>query len=127
MKVSNWSRSAILGAAVTFAPLGALLLPNSVAFAGEGGVGHSHSSTPATKDQVLETAKKVKAKLIGDGKVGAAFKDIVPDTAEQKEFKGKKEWVVTFKDPNAADKSKETLFLFFSLTGNYLASNFTGK
>lgn len=96
------------------------------AWAGGGGVGHSHSTKPATKEEILDTSKKVRDKLVSDGKVEITWKAIEPDGAEQKEFKNKKEWVVTFKDPKATDKSKESLYMFFSLTGNYLATNFTG-
>lgn len=92
------------------------------------GVGHSHSHEPASKDQILETAKKVRENLIKEDKIQASWQTVEPSGAEQKAFKnGKTEWVVTFKDPLAADKTKETLFMFFSLGGNYLASNFTGK
>jgi hypothetical protein len=38
-----------------------------------------------------------------------------------------KEWKVAFKDPGAKDKSKETLYMFFTMTGNFIAANFTGK
>jgi hypothetical protein len=34
---------------------------------------------------------------------------------------------VTFKDANAKDKSKETLYMFFTLPGNFIAANFTGQ
>jgi hypothetical protein len=97
------------------------------ALAGPGAVGHTHSKTPATKDEVLATSKKVRDQLITDGKIEASWKDIVPSDAEQKDFSGKKEWVVTFKNPNATDKAKATLYIFLALNGNYLASNFTGK
>ncbi len=97
------------------------------AFASGSGVGHSHSKSPATKDEVTETAKKVRDKLISDGKIDASWKDIAPESTEPKDFGKKKEWVVSFKDAKATDKAKETLYLFFSETGNYLAVNFTGK
>ena len=33
----------------------------------------------------------------------------------------------TFKEPGAADKAKETLYMFFTVQGNFIAANFTGK
>lgn len=34
---------------------------------------------------------------------------------------------MTFKDPAAKDKAKETLYVFFTLPGNFIAANFTGQ
>jgi hypothetical protein len=34
---------------------------------------------------------------------------------------------VTFKDAAAKDKTKETLYMFFTPAGNFIASNFTGQ
>ncbi len=110
--------------------LALVALPAFRALADGGGVAHTHSHTPASKEQILDVAKKMRDKLITDGKVDASWKAIEPDSAEQKEFgekKKKKEWVVTFKDPKATDKAKGTLYMYFSLPGNYLAANFTGK
>ncbi len=114
-------------AALGISALSALPFATQQVLAGDSGVGHTHSHSPATKDKILDIAKGVRDKLIADGKVGATWKGIEPDGAEQKDFGKKREWVVTFKDPKAADKTKETLYLFFSLPGNYLAANYTGK
>ena len=43
------------------------------------------------------------------------------------EGKKGKEWKVTFKDPAAKDKTKETLYMFFTQPGNFIAANFTGQ
>ena len=127
MKISSLCRTLVLGSTLGLAStVGFLSLTAGPALAGPGGAGHSHE--PASKDQVLVSSKKARDRLIKDGKIDAVWQDIAPDNAEQKTFKsGKKEWVVTFKDPKAADKAKETLYIFFSNTGNFLASNFTGK
>jgi hypothetical protein len=34
---------------------------------------------------------------------------------------------VSFKNPSAKDKAKETLYVFMTLPGNYIAANFTGQ
>ena len=34
---------------------------------------------------------------------------------------------MTFKDPSAKDKAKETLCIFFTAPGNFIAANFTGQ
>jgi Family of unknown function (DUF6488) len=38
-----------------------------------------------------------------------------------------KEWKVRYSNPAAADKAKQTLFIFFSHSGNFIAANFTGQ
>jgi len=37
------------------------------------------------------------------------------------------EWVVTYKNDKESDSAKRTLYVFFSLDGVYIATNFTGK
>jgi hypothetical protein len=49
------------------------------------------------------------------------------DKIEVVEGKKGKEWKVSFKDPAAKDKSKETLYIFFTVTGNFIAANHTGQ
>ena len=34
---------------------------------------------------------------------------------------------MTFKDAAAKDKSKETLYMFFTAPGNFIAANYTGQ
>ncbi|MCU0925878.1 MAG: DUF6488 family protein [Hydrogenophaga sp.] len=34
---------------------------------------------------------------------------------------------MSFKNPAATDASKQTLYLFFSQPGNFIAANFTGQ
>jgi hypothetical protein len=43
------------------------------------------------------------------------------------EGKKGKEWKVTFKDTAAKDKTKETRYMFFTPSGNFIAANFTGQ
>jgi hypothetical protein len=97
------------------------------AFASGAGVGHSHSKRPFTKEEILKSSEEVRDKLIKDGKIDPTWKTIKPSDAIEKEFKKGKEWVVTFKNPAATDKSKESLYLFYALNGNFLASNYTGN
>lgn len=122
----NFARNVIAGLSIAIASTLTAGWASS-AFGGGGGIGHSHSTKPASKEEILDTSKKVKDKLITDGKIAATWKDIAPEGAEQKEYGSKKEWVVTFKDPMSTDKAKERLYLFFSVTGNYLTANHTGK
>ena len=97
------------------------------AFADAGGACHFHGKKQASEEVVLDCAAKRKQKLISSNKIDAGWKDIKHEKAEQVEGKKGKEWLVTFKDPAAKEKSKETLYIYFSLSGNFIAANFTGK
>jgi len=103
------------------------LFPAVPAFASEGGSCHFHGSTPAKEAVVLGCAGQRKDALAASGKIDAAWKTLKHDKIEQVDGKKGKEWKVTFKDPAAKDKTKETLFVFFTLPGNFIAANFTGQ
>lgn len=89
---------------------------------------HFHGSKAASEATVLTCSDVHKSRLIKKGTIQPVWAHIKHDSIQQVEGKkGKKEWKVVFKDPAAADKSKETLYMFFSVSGNLLASNFTGQ
>lgn len=88
---------------------------------------HFHGSAAATQETVSGCAVKHQQKLVAGGKIDKAWLAIKPSTLEQVDGKRGKEWKVTFKDPAAADKAKENLYMFFTAQGNLIAANFTGK
>lgn len=108
----------VVGATLVFSPMG---------IAGPGGTCHFHGSKPATEIIVVDCAMQRKAALVSTGKLDRSWEAAKVDKAEQTDGKNGKEWRVTFKDPAAKDKSKETLFVFFTLSGNFIAANFTGQ
>lgn len=99
----------------------------SAAFAAVGGGCHFHGDTPASQQTVVDCASKRKDALITSGKLDASWKPVRQDKVEQIEGKKGKEWKVSFKNASSTDKTKDTLYMFFSLPGNFLAANFTGK
>lgn len=100
---------------------------SSQALASGGSDCHFHGGKVAPEDTVLMCAAKHKERLISKGKIDASWRDLKHEKIEQVEGKKGKEWLVTFKDVAAKDKTKETLFMYFTLAGNFLAVNFTGK
>jgi hypothetical protein len=46
---------------------------------------------------------------------------------KDKPVEGGKAWKLSFKNPGAADKTKDTLYLFYSLPGIFIAPNHTGQ
>ena len=65
--------------------------------------------------------------LVKNGKLDAAWSALTPEKIEAVEGKKGQEWKVTFKNASAQDKTKATLYMFFTLPGNFIAANFTGQ
>lgn len=89
--------------------------------------GHSHSHDPVDKTKAEEVAKKSIAMLVKKGKISSSWESVSVANAEKKKFGDKMEWVVSFKNDKISDASKQTLYVFLSLTGDYIAANYTGK
>lgn len=88
--------------------------------------GHGHSHGPVSADKVMVKAdKKVKA-LIKAGKIDKSWAGKT-SVAEKKRFKNGEEWVVAYNNPSIKDAGKQKLYLFFSLSGRYIAANYTGN
>ncbi len=105
----------------------ATLLWAPAAFASPGGSCHFHGNKPASEATVSGCAAQRKDALVKGGKLDASWSVVKQEKIEQVEGKKGKEWKVTFKDAAARDKAKETLYMFFTPTGNFIASNFTGQ
>ena len=107
--------------------LGLALATSTPSIAGPGGSCHFHGSAPASEAVVLDCATQRKATLVTAGKLDKSWQLPKADKVEQVEGKKGKEWRVTFNDPAAKDKAKQTLYMFFTLPGNFIAANFTGQ
>ncbi|MDO9195929.1 DUF6488 family protein [Rhodoferax sp.] len=97
------------------------------AFAGAGGGCHFHGHAPVKEALVVGCASDYKDSLASKGKIDASWKSVRLDKAETVEGKNMKEWKLTFKNPAEKDATKQTLYMFYTLTGNFIAANFTGK
>ena len=104
-----------------------LSLVSAPVFSSPGGPGHSHSTGPISAEAAQEKATKQVADLVSKGKVDKSWSAIKPAKSYQKTFEKGKEWVVEFANSAASDKTKQTLYLFYTLDGHYMAANFTGK
>ncbi len=98
---------------------------------------HDHHEPPpkaatckaeCTKEEAMEgAATKIIPHLIEDGKIDKTWKDLKAVSAEQKQFKTRKEWVVIFKNDKIADKSKQSLYVFVTLDGTLAGVNHSGQ
>lgn len=93
------------------------------------GSGHDHgpSRTLISSEEAISKATKKVQKLAEAGKIDSTWSKINATGAKQKVYSNGPEWVVTFKNDELSDSSKQTLYLFFSLDGNYIAANYTGE
>jgi len=89
--------------------------------------GSEHSHDPVNQAQAEQMAIKTVAKLAGKGKIDSSWKSVNVVKTEQKKFGDHMEWVVSFKNDNINDASKQTLYIFLGITGNYIGANYTGK
>lgn len=100
------------------------------ALAGPGG-GHSHDHGhhhgPITSEQAVKKATKHVQKLVEKGKIDASWSGVASKSVEEKSYGHGPEWVVTFENKAIADPAKQTLYVFYTINGKYLASNFTGQ
>jgi len=109
---------ATLVATFSFAPL---------AMAGGDGGCHFHGNAPVKESVIVGCAVEYKDGLASYGKIEPSWKDAKLDKAEAVEGKMMKEWKLTFKNPAAKDTTKQTLFMFYALNGNFIGANFTGQ
>lgn len=106
------------------------LICGGPAFAGTGhdhGPGGSHSHGPISGDAAMKKAEKQVKLLIERGKLDKTWADAKVTEATQKDFGKGAEWVVMVKNEKATDPAKRTLYVFYTLNGSYIATNFTGK
>lgn len=104
----------------------ALSLFSLVAMAGAGH-DHGYSQPPITQNQAEERATKNISQLIERGKIDKSWGSIKAMKSEKKKYGGRMEWVIAFNNPNINDPSKQTLYVFLSLGGKYLGTNYTGN
>ncbi|MBT9550136.1 MAG: hypothetical protein IV088_04745 [Hydrogenophaga sp.] len=114
----------------TLTTVAALLMSLSaapVALADAGGSCHFHGNKPATETVVTDCGARRKAALVKAGKLDPSWQAVALDKAELVDGQKGQEWKLSFKNPAAPDTAKQTLYLFFSPTGNFIAANHTGR
>lgn len=99
----------------------------SAAFAGGSGHHHSHDSEPVLADEARENANTIIESLISKEKISSSWALVDTVSVEQKEFNGQMEWVVSYTNEEETDIEKQTLYIFLTLSGEYIAANYSGK
>ena len=90
--------------------------------------GHSnHAHGPISEAKARAKATKTMQSLAKRGVIDKSWSSVKPVKAEKKTFAKGEEWVVSFKNNKVKDKAKQTLYIFYSLDGHYIAANYSGK
>ncbi|MFM2057190.1 MAG: hypothetical protein RLY71_1575 [Pseudomonadota bacterium] len=106
----------------------AFLSLSTGARAGEDANCHFHGNKPAAEATIVRCATEYKDRLVQGGKLEKTWQAVTKvDQMAQVDGPRNKEWKLSFKNSAAADKSKDTLYLFYSLAGNFIAANHTGQ
>lgn len=87
--------------------------------------GHDHE--PMDQAKAISKAKVVVSQMVKKGKLEESWKTVKSVKASKKAFKEGDEWLISFENKTVKDSSKSTLYVFLTLSGEYLAANFTGK
>lgn len=83
--------------------------------------GHGEALSPT---QIQDKASGLVATIIDKGQLAASWKTIKPQKVKET---SNHKWLVTFVNPEEKDSEKQTLYMFLTLSGEYIAANFTGK
>ena len=89
--------------------------------------GHSHAQAPVNKETAEKNAEKVVASLVESNKLDKSWSSEIASGSEKKVFSGRPEWVVSFTNDRISDTSKQKLYVFLTLEGDYIAANYTGN
>ncbi len=89
--------------------------------------GHSHSYTPVSQEKASANATEIVAALVNRNKLDKSWISIAASSVDKITVQDNPEWVVVFVNKNITDADKQTLYVFLTLGGDYIAANFTGK
>ena len=88
---------------------------------------HGHSHAPVTKETAEKNAEKAITSLVATGKIDKSWASITASSSEKKDFSGRSEWVVIFINEKITDAAEQKLYIFLTLSGEYIAANYTGN
>jgi len=97
------------------------------AYAEPGDGCHFHGKKPVAEETVLKCATQRKDYLVKDGKLDKNWVTVTHTSIAYVAGKKGQEWKVSFTNPAATDQAKNTLYMFFTPPGNFIAANYTGK
>ena len=106
---------------------GILFILFSVIATAGSGHDHSHGHEAVSQNQARLIATKNVSRLVEKGKLDESWTSVTASKVEKKTFSGHPEWVAVFTNNAISDIEKQTLYVFLSAGGDYLAANYTGN
>jgi hypothetical protein len=110
--------------------LASSLLLAGPAMAGGGhdhGHGHSHAQVPVDKTVAEANGGKVIASLVSRKKVDQSWAGVAATSVEKKMTQGNPEWVIIYNNAKVEEADKQKIYVFLTISGDYIAANYTGK
>jgi hypothetical protein len=104
----------------------ALAGPLTPALAHPGGHEEDNFRAKVGERQIRERAAVLLEALLERKAIEPSWKGIAPTKLEYRTVQGHDEWLVTFTNDKAADKTKRLLYIMLDPYGDYVASNHTG-
>jgi len=111
-----------------FSILIASLLSLSTAYAHGGR--HTHSEpvkAETSKGSIKKIAKQEVKRLTLEKKIDSSWMFIPIAKMKRTQYNYNNEWMISFKNSEIKDKSKETLYIFIDVYGKLTGANYTGK
>ena len=103
------------------------LLPIT-AMAGTGsGHDHGHSHEPINQSTANLMATNIIVSFVKQKTIDKSWESTTVSSSEKKTFNGRKEWVVSFVNEKVTNANERKLYIFLTLSGDYIAANYTGK
>ncbi len=78
-------------------------------------------------EEIQSVADKQLIYLIEKDKIKKSWSDAPILNMEKKQFHRNTEWIVSYKNKEIKDQTKQTLYIFVSLYGKVTGANYTGK
>lgn len=84
------------------------------------------NDAPVDMKTAVKTAKIVVDKLAKGEKIDKSWLNIKAKSAKIRQYPHGTEWVVAFKNPQMKKQSRQILYIFLTISGKYVAANYTG-
>jgi hypothetical protein len=88
---------------------------------------HGQNHTPVTQSQAEQDATDGILRLVEQSKIDGSWKSAPVEKTLKKKFGDNMEWVISFKNENITDPAKQIIYVFLTLSGEFLAANYTGE
>jgi len=89
--------------------------------------GHSHAHEPVNEATAQRNATKVISSLVQREKIDKSWATVKARSVEKKMVNGQPEWLTIFFNEKITKVEEQTLYVFLTIGGEYIAVNYSGK